>query len=247
MSQQDLYIENYKKYRGQEIILYPHLGLGDMIICNGLVNKLSNYFSKINLIVDKKFHNQAEYLYSLNSNVRIISENPVKVNNLDEFVNDFALSEKLKILRVSQIKSGKPFYHEFYKSVKLSYKHSYKGFNLPEDTKLQSQLKNHLIESYNVDPLNYAIIHRDSSNKTYDLNIENLNKVYVEEKTDLFKNLFLYKDLIRDAKEIHCINSSFLHLVDRVDTNAKLYYHDVRGGIIKLKKKWKIIYYENKD
>ena len=66
-------------------------------------------------------------------------------------------------------------------------------------------------------------------------------------KTDLFKNLFLYKDLIRDAKEIHCINSSFLHLVDRVDTNAKLYYHDVRGGIIKLKKKWKIIYYENKD
>ena len=108
-------------------------------------------------------------------------------------------------------------------------------------------LKNHLIESYNVDPLNYAIVHRDSSNKSYDLNIENLNKVYVEEKTDLFKNLFLYKDLIRDAREIHCINSSFLHLVDRVDTNAKLYYHDVRGGIIKLKKKWKIEYYENKD
>tara|TARA_B100001250_G_scaffold375154_1_gene362514 strand:+ start:2631 stop:3374 length:744 start_codon:yes stop_codon:yes gene_type:complete len=247
MSQQNLYINNYKKYKGQEIIIYPHLGLGDMIICNGLVNKLGNYFSKINLIVDKKFHKQAEHLYSLNSDVKIVSENPVEVNNLDEFVHNFSLNNNLEILRVSQIKSGKPFYHEFYKSVKLSYKHSYKAFKLPEDIELQDKLKNHLIKSYNVDPLNYALVHRDSSNKSYDLKIENLNKIYVEEKTDLFKNIFLYKDLIRDAKEIHCINSSFLHLVDRVDTNAKLYYHDVRGGIIKLKKKWKIEYYENKD
>ena len=247
MSEQDLYIKNYKKFKGQEIIIYPHLGLGDMIICNGLVNKLSNYFSKINLIVDKKFHKQAEYLYSLNSDVQIVSENPIEVNNLDDFVNDFAVDKKLKVLRVSQIKSGKPFYHEFYKSVKLSYKYSYKEFNLPEEAKLQDELKNHLIEAYNVDPLDYVIVHRDSSNKSYDLNIENLNKIYVEEKTDLFKNIFLYKDLIRDAKEIHCINSSFLHLVDRVDTDAKLYYHDVRGGIIKLKKKWSIEYYENKD
>tara|TARA_A100001035_G_scaffold238565_1_gene203270 strand:+ start:96 stop:314 length:219 start_codon:yes stop_codon:yes gene_type:complete len=71
--------------------------------------------------------------------------------------------------------------------------------------------------------------------------------IFVEEKSDLFKNIFLYKKIIEEASEIHCINSSFLHLVDRVDTKAKLYYHDVRGGIIKLKKKWKIIYYENKD
>ena len=97
MSQPDLYIKNYKHYKDEEIILYPHLGLGDMIICNGLVNKLSNYFSKINLIVDKKFHNQAEYLYSLNSNVRIISENPVEVNNLDDLS---LLQERLKIVNV---------------------------------------------------------------------------------------------------------------------------------------------------
>ena len=68
-----------------------------------------------------------------------------------------------------------------------------------------------------------------------------------ERKTDIFGNIFLYKDLIRDAKEIHCVNSSFVHLVDRVETNGKLYYHDVRGGIIKLRKKWDIKYYENKD
>ena len=65
MPQHNPYIKNYKNYKNQEIILYPHLGLGDMIICNGLVNKLSNYFSKINLIVDKKFHNPIHFLHGL--------------------------------------------------------------------------------------------------------------------------------------------------------------------------------------
>ena len=48
MSEQNLYIKNLKQSKNKEIILYHHLGLGDMIICNGLVNKLSTYFSKIN-------------------------------------------------------------------------------------------------------------------------------------------------------------------------------------------------------
>ena len=90
-------------------------------------------------------------------------------------------------------------------------------------------------------------MHRESSSKSYSLRTENKNQILVEKNTDIFNNIFLYKDLIRDAEEIHCVNSSFLHLVDRVETNAKLYYHDVRGGIIKLKKKWNIEYYENKD
>ena len=247
MSVSDHYIKNYKNYENQEVIIYPHLGLGDMIICNGLVNKLSNHFSVINLIVDKKFHEQAAYLYSLNSSVKVVSENPVIVNDLDNFVNDFAASRQLKVLRISQLKIGKPFYHEFYKSVKLSYKHSYKSFNLPEDKNRQEVLKKHLIETYEVDPSNYVITHRDTSIKSYDLETSNENQILVERKTDIFGNIFLYKDLIRDAKEIHCVNSSFVHLVDRVETNGKLYYHDVRGGIIKLRKKWDIKYYENKD
>ena len=247
MSEETLYIKNYKEYKNQEIILYPHLGLGDMIICNGLVNKLSDFFLKINLIVDHKFHDQAEYLYKLNSKVEILSEKPLKVNDLDEFVLENAKNKGLKILRISQIKSGKPFYHEFYKTVNMSYRNSYKRFNVPDDLDIQNELKSHLIKTYNADPSNYALVHRDSSNKSYDLNIQNTNIIYVEEITDLFKNIFFYKTLINDANEIHCINSSFLHLVDRVETNANLYYHDVRGGIIKLKKKWKILYYENKD
>jgi len=245
MSEQNLYIKNLKQYKNKEIILYHHLGLGDMIICNGLVNKLSTYFSKINLIVNKSFHDQATYLYSNNPNIKIVSEKAKDVNVLDSFVESFAKHNSLKILKVGWANSGKPFYYDFYKIVKLPYNHSYKYFDLPKNPELEEKLKNHLIDIYNVDSEDYALVHRDASNKSYHLDIKSSNLIYIDKKTDIYNNLFLYSKLIKDASEIHCINSSFVHLVDRLDTKGKLFYHDVRGSIIKLKKSWKIIKYEN--
>ncbi len=46
-----------------------------------------------------------------------------------------------------------------------------------------------------------------------------------------------------NASEIHCINSSFAHLVDRFETSGRRIYHDVRGGKLKFKKKWNYIGY----
>ena len=56
-------------------------------------------------------------------------------------------------------------------------------------------------------------------------------------------NMFLYQKLIYEASQIHCINSSFIHLVDRLNTPAKLFYHDLIGSTLKLKNQWQIINY----
>ena len=44
----------------------------------------------------------------------------------------------------------------------------------------------------------------------------------VVEKSD---TIFDYKKLIENATEIHCIDSSFKHLVESLNTNATLFYH----------------------
>ena len=135
-----------------------------MIICNGLVNKLSNYLSKINLIVDNKFHDQAVYLYSNNQQVEIISEKVEDVNVLDQFVETYAKNKNLKILKVGWTNSGRPFYYDFYKIVKLPYRYSYKYFDYPKNYELEDNLKNHLININNVNPNDYVLVHRDASN-----------------------------------------------------------------------------------
>ena len=90
------------------------------------------------------------------------------------------------------------------------------------------------------------LVHNQSHEDTYELkNISNKDIIYISKNSDLFNNMFYYKTLIVNAKEIHCINSSFLHLVERVKTHSKLYYHDVRNSNFELSEKWNVINYDN--
>ena len=45
------------------ILHHHHLGLGDHIICNGMINYLTNYFNKIYIPVKEKNFDNIKYLY----------------------------------------------------------------------------------------------------------------------------------------------------------------------------------------
>ena len=87
---------------------------------------------------------------------------------------------------------------------------------------------NHLMKIYEVEK-NYILVHRSSSYGQVDLKIDNsFPIIYIEKDSDIFNNVFLYAKLIENAKEIHCIDSSILHLVERVPTEASLFFHPVK-------------------
>ena len=69
----------------------------------------------------------------------------------------------------------------------------------------------HSSGSDNVDRINYNAI-------GVDLKIIKITKNYTN-------NIFDYLKLIERSSQIHCIDSSFLHLVDSVKTNGLLCYH----------------------
>ena len=74
----------------------------------------------------------------------------------------------------------------------------------------------------------YILIHDSTRIKKYDLNIEsNYHHMYVID--GLTDNMLCYLNMIYGAKEIHCVNSSFFHLVDSIqNTKSGLYYHHLR-------------------
>ena len=87
---------------------------------------------------------------------------------------------------------------------------------------------NHLMKVYEIDK-NYILVHRSSSYGQVDLKIDDsLPVIYIEKDSDIFNNVFLYAKLIEGAQEIHCIDSSILHLVERVPTEASLFFHPVK-------------------
>ena len=235
------YFYNLKKIKSDEFILYHHLGLGDHIICAGLVNYLSSSYKKIYLPVKKNNFNNIDYLFRNNKNIELFTI----IENEGSEVDKFAEEKNLSVLKIGFEKMKNPFDINFYIQIRLPYTISYDYFSLNNTEKDEAELKNYVLNFYNINNSKYALIHNETSFEKYELNIINENKAYVSKESDKFENIFLYKKLIEDAAEIHCVNSSFLHLVERINTKAKLFYHEKRVGPLSLTKEWNIIKYEN--
>ena len=130
----------------------------------------------------------------------------------------------------------------------LNYSLSIEKFFLERDLIKEEKLLNHLKNLYKVD-IDYQLVHNESSMGRANLSInKNLPPIFVNKETDLYGNLFFYIKLIKNAREIHCLDSSFLHLVERVSTEAKLFYHNLKnesktGANVYLIKNWERVNY----
>lgn len=217
----------------KEVVVYHHLGLGDHFICNGLINKLSEIY-KIHLICKKNNFDTVQCLYSDNSNIIVI---PI----IDELKNIllYCKDNKLELIQIGfRDFNNKTFDQSFYSQFGYDLSLRYDNFRLPKYIKNSKKIFEQLCSSKE-----YALISNMSSEGQYDINISTeLNKIYIV--PGITTNLLDYIDLIFNAKEIHCIDSSVYHLVDSLSLNAKLYFYDVRnsdGNKIRVSEKWKII------
>lgn len=234
-------VKKIKKISGDKFIIYHHLGLGDFLVCNGIVNYLSTIYSEIFIPVVSQYYEMIDFMYSENNKVKLFE---ISTNNRDEQIDKFSIGNSLQILKVGFEEVGKKEFNlAFYKQLKIPYRTSFDYFKLPESTK-SKDLMDHLVSYFNVDKNNICLVHNNSHNQDFELEfIKNKQIIYVNKESDIYNNLFLYQDVIQSAKEIHCINSSFVHLVERTNTNAELFFHNVRYSKMHLSKKWNMVEY----
>lgn len=220
------------------MIIHHHLGLGDHFVCNGLVNFIAQQNTdSIDLICKKHNSPTVEYLYSENNKINVV---PIecKENELQE-VNRYALSQNKKILRIGfQYCDPKNWDISFYKQVNIDFVERYRFFKLPKH-KPKNLIK--------VPDSPYILVHNQSSEKKYELNINtNLDIFYMDKKEGY--HLLSYIDVIMHAEEIHCIDSSIFHLIDSIPSvTNKLYFHDIRNSSVNFNKsiKWETVLYEH--
>lgn len=236
---------NINKISNGEFLAYTHLGLGDHIVCNGLINYFSELYKKIYLPVKSRDISNIKYLYKDNPKVEVFKiEHESEVND----INSFAKKMNLQILKVGFKKRKPPFNKSFYDQFHIPYKFSFEKFYVSRDLEKEDKLLVHLKNNYKVKGP-YQLIHNQSSYGKVVLNTGNdLPKIYVDKETDIYRNIFFYIKVIEFATEIHCLDSSFLHLVERIQTNATLFFHDIKqagqkGAEVYLEKEWNVINY----
>ena len=223
----------------ETLMIHHHLGLGDHIICNGLVNEMSRH-KNIYLICKMQYYKNIRYLYRENNNVKVIPLTKVMTRSIKSEKKiskllSFFLFTKINYIGFQQ-EEGDYFDELFYKQANIDFKYRYMSFYVPNDSE----------NMINIPNSKFRLIHKESSLGNYNLNIESDDLINIFVSKELGKNIFSYIDLIKSAQEIHCVDSAFIHLVDSLKLSNSLYFHDVRKDKYKFNfnNKWKIINYK---
>ena len=135
---------------------------------------------------------------------------------------------------------------KFYTYLDQPYENRYKYFKLPL---IDNSLYNKLYPNEK-----YVLIHNTASDWIHTQLTVNTDykKIYVEPLTD---SLLDWVPLIQNAEEIHCVDSSMLHLVDNMSHSirAKLFFHDCRRNAAtenpnyaENKNVWNIVTYDDR-
>ena len=178
------------KIKTGKFLAYTHLGLGDHIVCNGLLNYFSESFDKIYLPVKSRDINNISYLYKDNQKIEVF-----KIEHSSEVkdINNFAKKNNLMTLKVGFKKRRPPFNLSFYDQFGLPYSYSISKFTVPKDIKKEESLYQHLKDVYKVKD-RYQVVHNQSSYGKVSLQVNNeLPTIFIEKETDLYKNIFLYR------------------------------------------------------
>lgn len=234
------------------VLLYHHLGLGDHIMCHGIVREYCKKYNRVGIFSKSHNYPSVSFMYRDLSNLTIIKGD-------DGYAKKFIFLNRLKFgrYRYDSIKiigheyldraSNIPLEQQFYQFAGVDFAKKWENFFVKRDTAREEALFKRVPLSKFKD---YAFIHEDRD-RGFKINRAYINENYAVFAPDkkLTDNIFDYCAIIEKAKEIHVIDSSFMFLVDCLPYEnpvQKLYIHryareNEKWLLPVLKKSWNII------
>tara|TARA_Y100000741_G_C18211957_1_gene542071 strand:+ start:459 stop:1268 length:810 start_codon:yes stop_codon:yes gene_type:complete len=214
------------------IIIYQHLGLGDMISNNALIRYLIkvNPKTKSFFILCKKMHFKTiKFMYRDLKKIRIVAisnDQKKEKKEVNRYLKNFKKDYEL-------IKIGHEFYlptnnlnpdknnpwHctiNFYKQFGLPFDYKYKNSFWKRDYKNEKKLFKKLVKNSR----NYIFVH-DDIKRGLVINTEKFSKNLKIIRNDEKNFIFDYGLIIEKASEIHLIESSFRQLCEVLNLKTK--------------------------
>ena len=198
-----------------EIYIYHHLGLGDHIICNAIVRNYANKYDKIYLFVKPHNYESIKFMYRDLCNLDFLVGD-------DNFAENNILNKNIIKIGFDKLNYNMKFDESFYEQVQIDFSKRWDDFYFKRD--LEEELN--IFKHYSIEEDNYIFLHDDIDRN---FEIPNINKELniIRPDKNLTNNIFNYCYLIENAKEIHCIDSSFKLLADSINlkTDRLFYYY----------------------
>jgi hypothetical protein len=217
------------------VIYYTHLGLGDEIICFGLINHLSEIYNKVIVTAHKHNKDQLDYFFQENPKVEFASvsgnNNHWKAGVLQLLKDHPNFKPVISGDSNNLVLLGQNFSYGFYHFHQLSYSLSLSKFKPPAEDERQMILADHLKKIYNITG-DYSICSAEWSGNKTPTNLLHVNLrgrtcdyplIYIKQEENIFNNMFLLKKLVLEAKQVFFIDSSFAHFLERIGYEGEAY------------------------
>ena len=225
--------------------IFPHLGLGDYLIINGLIRSIIKPEQEYILFTNRNYEESIKFMFRDLKNIcyQVIPQ---------LFYNQYTIMPyiKYKYGDYNLIKIGYenldpniPFEQSFYKQFKVPFENKWNKFYVQRDEERELAL----FDFYKDLKSNYTFLHEDIKRDQI------INKKFINKDLDVLevnplatKNIFDYCHWIENAEEVHCIESVFMFLADLIPTKGKLFDHRYTKGtqdntLPMLRKNWKVL------
>ena len=222
-------LKEQKGYAKTQAFFYGHLGLGDMFWMNGAVRYLATAYDEVVVVCKKNNVTAVSMMYSDNPCIKlyVVKDDmypfPPRVQYLrDEGYDVYSCGFHKENPKIYEF----PF--SFYDDVKLPREYRSYFFYVPEFTEGQQLLEK--VQSVSKD---YVLIHQKSSQETVDIfsridvdmpvvdinknNYSVGHKYYDVAELVVNQPMLFYTQLIKNAKQIHCLESSFYCFSSHLD------------------------------
>jgi len=228
-----------------ELYIYHHLGLGDHITCHGIVRYYAEIFKKVNLFVKPNYFENVKYMYNDLKNLNLIPADDMtaimylRASNIENVLYVGAVTiNGYDASRLTEENGN--FEEQFYKMANVPFECKYTKFYINRDKNREMELFN----SLDIKEGEYIFTHTGGGSLKEE-NVINKNLKRISPDTHAF---FDWIYVIENAKEIHCMDSSYLCLIDclNLNSNIELFNHRyIRGypDFIKVSsnKNWNVI------
>lgn len=198
-------------------LVHHHIGLGDHIVCNGLVREILKVgFDFLYLPVKKQNCETVKRMYSDETKIVCL---PV-LNDTD--VLGLSQIRSSKLYRVGFEKVRSDWDVSFYDSVEIPFQKRWDSFKANRNQDRETALLQLLDINEGDD---FILTHESGSSGTFPISIldSSTKIIKVEPITDC---LIDWYGVIEQAKEVHCIDSSFIHFAQSIRSDG--FFHEIR-------------------
>ena len=221
------------------IYIHHHLGLGDHIICNGMVRHFVKRYGDARLFCYERNKKNIEYMYRDLTNLKFIfvnSDNEVtnfiKNNNLENSTVRVGFETLIKYIGDGFNESFNyptprlTFDEAFYDMVNIDFAVRFNEFYIERDL----ELENKVLEKLNPSNEKFIFIH-DDPKRGYNIDLNKIQSPYKEIYNDMDFKIFDYLSLFEKAEEVHVMQSSFKDLINSYEfATTKFFLHCYARG-----------------